>query len=497
KLIGRNDEIYDLAFCGSIEQYAAVATNSSDVRMYDLSTSKCHLLSGAHSNAVLGLDVASWDKNLIVTCSKDNTLAVWRILDDKKIGKIQIQFLATGHAGSVSAVHFSRLKPATKTSAFIVSVSDDRTLKAWTLPSEIDSSSDLNQLNMDEIPRLTAPCTVVAHDKDIPALSVSPNDRFIASGSMDKTVKIWCVEQSKKILSVSLVATLKDHKRGVFDVKFSPVDQVIVTASGDFTLKIFALEDFSCIKTFEGHQAAVLQVSFVSNGAQLVSSDSMGLLKLWTIKTNECIKTLDGHEEKIYALCVDSTDDKLLTGGSDAKILCWKDGTENERALEESQKQEKIKNEQTLVNLMESGKFTQALKLSLRLSRPHDSYKIVEKILQQQDNDARLKKVLHSIPEDQTALLLSYVGEWNSNSRHYLVAQKVLKNIFELFTPDQLLKMPNIEQIVETLLPYSSRHFERLSRTKQQTFFVDYTWNCMRMSESLNLADKELIKREM
>ena len=48
QFVGYNDEILDMKFLGSSEREAVVATNSSQVRLYDLTTMDCQLLS-AHS----------------------------------------------------------------------------------------------------------------------------------------------------------------------------------------------------------------------------------------------------------------------------------------------------------------------------------------------------------------------------------------------------------------------------------------------------------------
>lgn len=85
---------------------------------------------------------------------------------------------------------------------------------------------------------------------------------MIATGGQDKLVKLWNRQ-------LELVATLKGHRRGVWDVQFSPVDKVIATASGDKTVKVWSVTDYSCLKTFEGHTAPVLKVSFLNVGMQV------------------------------------------------------------------------------------------------------------------------------------------------------------------------------------------------------------------------------------
>lgn len=124
-------------------------------------------------------------------------------------------------------------------------------------------------------------------------MAVAPNDKLMATGSQDRTAKLWALPQCQ------LLGVFAGHRRGVWCVQFSPMDQVLATASADGTVKLWSLQDFSCLKvhrdpctpprctlpppphpsiifsltpqTFEGHDASVLKVVFVSRGTQLLS----------------------------------------------------------------------------------------------------------------------------------------------------------------------------------------------------------------------------------
>ena len=54
--------------------------------------------------------------------------------------------------------------------------------------------------------------TIMAHQKYINTVRVSPNDKFIATSSQDKTIKIW------EAGSLNLKTTLSGHKKGVWDI---------------------------------------------------------------------------------------------------------------------------------------------------------------------------------------------------------------------------------------------------------------------------------------
>ena len=202
---------------------------------------------------------------------------------------------------------------------FVFTGSQDRTIKMWDLssvsavvkashpPRSPNSDFDPESRGNGETRGSVAPVrckslfTLKAHEKDINSLDVSLNDRFLASGSQDKTVKVYEIEYSTSPArgSFKLIGICKGHKRGVWCVKFGRHEKVLATASGDKTVKLWNLGDFTCIKTFEGHANSVLRVDFLSEGQQLVSSGSDGLVKIWDVRTEECVTTMDNHEDKV------------------------------------------------------------------------------------------------------------------------------------------------------------------------------------------------------
>ena len=105
--------------------------------------------------------------------------------------------------------------------SFLVSGSVDTTLKSWKI--EKDNDDDSIKVNV--------AFTVKAHEKDINSVTVSPNDKLIASGSSDKTIKLWDSTDG------SCLAVLRDHKRGIWCVQFSPVDQVNLLFYSEIKLK--------------------------------------------------------------------------------------------------------------------------------------------------------------------------------------------------------------------------------------------------------------------
>lgn len=461
---GYSEEVLDVRFLGPSDSHIVVASNSPCLKVFELQTLACQILHG-HTDIVLALDVfrKGW---LFASCAKDQSIRIWKM---NKAGQVACVAQGSGHTHSVGTICCSRLKES-----FLVTGSQDCTVKLWPLPEALLAKSTA----ADSGPvLLQAQTTRRCHDKDINSLAVSPNDKLLATGSQDRTAKLWALPQCQ------LLGVFTGHRRGLWNVQFSPTDQVLATASADGTIKLWALQDFSCLKTFEGHDASVLKVAFVSRGSQLLSSGSDGLLKLWTIKSNECVRTLDAHEDKVWGLHCSQLDDHAITGGSDSRIILWKDVTEAEQAEEQAKREEQVIKQQELDNLLHEKRYLRALGLAISLDRPHTVLTVIQAIRRDPEACEKLEATVLRLRRDQKEALLRFCVTWNTNSRHCHEAQAVLGVLLRHEAPEELLAYDGVRGSLEALLPYTERHFQRLSRTLQAATFLDFLWHNMKLSD--------------
>lgn len=239
--------------------------------------------------------------SVLVSGSKDRTARIWMPFATRNettswgYGCVGI---CEGHAESVGAVAMPKGGDSPK---FMFTGSQDRTIKMWDvseIPTQFDNSGD------QAVIRCKSLTTHKAHEKDVNSLDVSPNDRFLVSGSQDRTAKVFEIQYTvgsggSVRGELKLIGTCKGHKRGVWTVRFGRAERILATGSGDKSIKLWSLDDFSCLRTFEGHTNSVLRVDFFNSGLQLVSAASDGLVKLWNIREEECVTTLDNHEDKV------------------------------------------------------------------------------------------------------------------------------------------------------------------------------------------------------
>uniref|UniRef100_A0A8D1KHB4 U3 small nucleolar RNA-associated protein 13 C-terminal domain-containing protein n=1 Tax=Sus scrofa TaxID=9823 RepID=A0A8D1KHB4_PIG len=433
---GYSEEVLDVRFLGPENSHVVVASNSPCLKVFELQTSACQILHG-HTDIVLALDVfrKGW---LFASCAKDQSIRIWRI---NKAGLVACVAQGSGHTHSVGTICCSRLKES-----FLVTGSQDCTVKLWPLPEALPSRSTAP----DSGPvLLQAQATQRCHDKDINSVAIAPNDKLLATGSQDRTAKLWALPQCQ------LLGIFSGHRRGLWCVQFSPMDQVLATASADGTVKLWALQDFSCLKTFEGHDASVLRVAFVSRGTQLLSSGSDGLVKLWTIKSNECVRTLDAHEDKVWGLHCSRLDDRALTAASDSRVILWKDVTEEEQAEEEARREEEVVRQQELDNLLHEKRYLRALGLAISLDRPHTVLTVIQAIRRDPESCEKLEATVLQLRRDQKEALLRFCVTWNTNSRHCHEAQAVLGVLLRHEAPEELLAYDGVRASLEALLPYT------------------------------------------
>jgi len=441
-VVGNNDEILDLAYLGGNREYLVVACNSPALRQYKVPEFSCSLVAG-HTDTVLCLSVSQLDKNVLASGSKDREIRIWRLQDD---GVLQCLVTGTGHTEAVQGVSF----PCQSINQ-LYSVSKDTTLKAWKIDYDTDTMSSVR--------------TEIAHEKDVNCVCVAPDDQLLATGSQDKTAKLWDRRD------LSLVATLRGHKRGIWCAQFSPADRLLATGSADAVIKLWSLAEFTCIKQLEGHDCSVLGLDWMTDN-QIVSSATDGLIKVWWVTRQECVATLDKHDDKVWT--VKSSKDAsgqltIVSGSADGQLTTWVDVTETEEVKKQEEASKLMLNQQKLSNLMASGQYSSALKLALRLSQPFTALKVLKKLDYDQMQDAVLE--LDNATLDQ---LLGYTVKWNTNSRHSEAAQSVLHIVLTNRLPEELLKLSGARDWVEGLLPYTEKHFQRLSRLQMKSKFTTF-----------------------
>jgi WD40 repeat protein len=160
---------------------------------------------------------------------------------------------------------------------------------------------------------------LLGHTSIIHAVEFSPKGDLIASGSQDKTIKLWKPDGT-------LLKTLIGHQDGVLNVAFSPRQPLLASASNDKTIKLWNT-DGTYLRTLTGHREAVMAVSFSPTEDKLISSSFDQTIKLWTTE-GKLLKTIAAHPDKIKTVVFSPDGQRFASGSADHTVKIWNaDGT--------------------------------------------------------------------------------------------------------------------------------------------------------------------------
>ncbi|KAH8585255.1 WD repeat containing [Cryptosporidium sp. chipmunk genotype I] len=479
-----------------------------------------------HTSTVLTMDISKCS-NIIATGSKDETIRIWSTYNQECLSVL------TGHTSLITALSFQK-KPFLRgnTSFYLFSASNDNTLKAWNLVNIM--SKNLLKPSKNDQNSIIAIHNVIAHKKEINNINISHNDKFIATCSEDRTIKVWSFPDLK------LQGTCKGHLSGVWQSSFSPIEKIIASASSDYTIKIWNLNTFQCTKTLQGHDGSVLQVDFLGNGLQIISCGSDNLIKLWNINTGECIKSFSGHNDRIWTLNLlkesnlssfsinsnQKSDSSILndtgssslqktrfmaTGGSDSQLILWMDNTkqvEDEQNLKNLKRIEDLNEIDMLFNRKE---YLDALNLSLGQKLQYKTYLILEKLLKPCFNHGEILKILDSdeksfntirdetnsiksviewienLQTQELSTLFSFMLEWITISKTVWISNSLMYIILTKIESHKLYKVEGFVQIVQAFRSYNTKIQAHLSTLYQKSYIMDYLFLSNQISQTSEL----------
>jgi WD40 repeat protein/predicted Ser/Thr protein kinase len=189
------------------------------------------------------------------------------------------------------------------------------------------------------------------HEDKVLAVAFNPDGRFIASGSADRTVRLWEVATGREM------AVLRGHENPVWQVVFSPDGRRLASSEGPRTVRLWdpaagtlvaLLSDqsvepnaltfspdsrFVCVarerdvylweattgklrQTFRHPTRNGGHLAFAPDSKRLFESTHDGMITAWDVESGQMIRTWQAHASDILALCI-SPDGQCLASASD------------------------------------------------------------------------------------------------------------------------------------------------------------------------------------
>jgi WD40 repeat protein/uncharacterized caspase-like protein len=183
---------------------------------------------------------------------------------------------------------------------YIATGSSDRTIKIW----EATTGRELRALN--------------SSNTGIKALAFSPDGRTLASSGNDGKLRLWDTASGQER------AAIHAHPKAVLALAFSPDGRWLASGgTEDQTVKLWEVATQRELHSLAGHHAWITVLAFSPNGQSLVSGDAAGTLKVWDAATGNLQHTLNPHKERIRSLAFSLAGERFAAGGNEGAVQVW------------------------------------------------------------------------------------------------------------------------------------------------------------------------------
>jgi WD40 repeat protein len=169
-----------------------------------------------------------------------------------------------------------------------------------------------------EVRRLTG------HQDAVTSVAVTPDGRYVVSGSWDSTVRVWELATGKE------VRRLTGHLGDVESVAVTPDGRYILSGGDDTTLRLWELATGEEVRCFSGHEDNVTSVAVTPDGRYVVSGSWDRTVRIWELTTGREVRRLTGHLFLVESVAVTPDGRYILSGGDDGTLRVWDLATGNQ-----------------------------------------------------------------------------------------------------------------------------------------------------------------------
>jgi WD40 repeat protein len=212
--------------------------------------------------------------------------------------KAQTPEVVTRLKGHDDAVYSVAYSPDGK---YLVTGSLDHTLKLW----DVAAGKEIKTYG-----------GKTGHQKMVLAVTFSPDGQMIASGSADNTLKVWDVPVSSPIRSLPTGAAATA-------VALSADGTKLAAGCKDGSVRLLNAADFKELYKLAGHQGAVTGVAFSANGQILASASADRTVRFWNVANGQLVAAVGAHAGAVNGVTIHPNNTAAYSVGDDGMLKFW------------------------------------------------------------------------------------------------------------------------------------------------------------------------------
>jgi WD40 repeat protein len=170
-------------------------------------------------------------------------------------------------------------------------------------------------------------CQLQEHTGLVWSLAFSPDSKLLASGSLDKTLRLWNTSTGKE------VHRFTGHGGGVLSTAFAPDGKLLASGSEDRTIRLWDVARRKELRRLEGHTGSVNSVAFSPDGQTLASGGgdrasihaaADGMIRLWAVGTGKELRHWEAHADGVVSVAFSPNGKTLASAGlRDDGVCLW------------------------------------------------------------------------------------------------------------------------------------------------------------------------------
>ena len=168
---------------------------------------------------------------------------------------------------------------------------------------------------------------LTGHAGRVTAVVIAPEGSWLASGSVDGTVRIWDAATGQHR------TTLTGHDDPVTAVAIAPDGSWLAGGGTDGAVRIWDVATGQQRTSLARHDNPVTAVAIAPDGSWLATGSDYGTVQLWDVAAGQHRATLTGHVGVVAAVAIAPDGSWLATGGTDRTVRIWDAATGLPRAI--------------------------------------------------------------------------------------------------------------------------------------------------------------------
>jgi WD40 repeat protein len=160
--------------------------------------------------------------------------------------------------------------------------------------------------------------------KEVQALAFSRDGRWLATENSNNSVTLWDGTTGREIRSLPSNKPLAVlGANWVYSIAFSPDGRWLASAVDDKTIRLWDVRTGVAIRDLPTLRKSIIYAAFSPDGRWLASGEDDQSIRIWDASTGQQVKTLKGHKKPVYAVAFSPSGRWLASASADKSIKLW------------------------------------------------------------------------------------------------------------------------------------------------------------------------------